>query len=202
MGYYDIILKMFWKKKRSLEEILLDRTGDYKDRSQAALDISTSKESKYFDPLVDAMLNDPEPAVRMNAAFALGELRFSKAKTALMQAIADDGSEWVRGHAASSLTKLNVDFKDIEELMIRMLDEDRDAGARRHYAHSLGMIGSPMKAGPILLSILRNDLDEGVRADAAEALGILGYQEAYEAVDSAAKNDISNDVRRQAMVAK
>ena len=52
------------------------------------------------------------------------------------------------------------------------------------------------------MSILQNDLDPGVRADAAEALGILGYQESYEVITNASKNDIDGDVRRQAMVAK
>ena len=55
---------MFWRRnKKTLVEQLLDRGGDYKDRSQAALDISTKKEAKYFEPLVDALQNDPEPAV-------------------------------------------------------------------------------------------------------------------------------------------
>ena len=138
----------------------------------------------------------------MNAAFALGELRMKKAKEPLMRAIAEDGSEWVRGHAASSLTKLSIDFKDVEKLLIDMLDKDRDAGARRHYAHSLGIVGSDEKAGSILVSILQNDLDPGVRADAAEALGILGYQDGYDIIAHAAKNDIDGDVRRQSMVAK
>jgi len=84
---------------------------------------------------------------------------------------------------------------------IDLLDKDRDSGARRHYAHSLGMIGS-VKAGPILTSILSNELDSGVRADAAEALGILGFQESYDIISNAAKNDISGDVRRQATIAQ
>ena len=193
---------MFWKKKKDLVEKLLDRDLEYKERSQAALDISNRPEIKYFEPLVEAMENDPEPAVRMNAAFALGELRMKDGKNPLMKAIKEDGSEWVRGHAASSLTKLSIDFNDVEDLLIEMLDKDRDAGARRHYAHTLGMIGSDEKSGLILMSILQNDLDPGVRADAAEALGILGYQESYEVITNASKNDIDGDVRRQAMVAK
>jgi len=193
---------MFWSRSKSLEKKLLDREGDFKERSQAALDISKKKEAKYFEPLVDALQNDPEPSVRMNAAFALGELRMRDAKAPLMKAIAEDGSEWVRGHAASSLTKLAIDFKEVEQLLIDMLDKERDAGARRHYAYSLGIIGRDETSGPILVSILENDLDPGVRADAAEALGVLGYQGAYDTITNASKNDIDADVRRQAMVAK
>lgn len=193
---------MFRRNKKSLIEILLDRSGDYTVRAQAALDISQRKEAKFFEPLVDALENDPEPSVRMNAAFALGELRMRAAKGPLLKSIQEDGSEWVRGHAASSLSKLDIDFTEVERVLIELLDKDRDAGARRHYSHTLGIVGSPSKSGPILQSILENDLDPGVRADAAEALGILGFQGAYDTVTNASKNDIDNDVRRQALVAK
>lgn len=192
---------MFGRKKKDLVEILLDRSGDYVKRSQAALDISERKESKYLEPLIDALLNDPEPSVRMNSAFAIGELRMRGGKEPLLKALKEDGSEWVRGFAASALANLDMDHDEIENVLIGVLDTDTDAGARRHYAHSLGLIGSK-KAGPVLSSILRNDLDPGVRADAAEALGILGFQDAYEAVSNAAKNDISGDVRRQAVIAQ
>ena len=82
-----MIYIMFWKKKKDLVEKLLDRDLEYKERSQAALDISNRPEIKYFEPLVQAMENDPEPAVRMNAAFALGELRMKDGKKPLMKAI-------------------------------------------------------------------------------------------------------------------
>jgi HEAT repeat protein len=192
---------MFRRKKRDLIEVLLDRSGDYVKRSQAALEISTKKEAKYFDPLINALQNDPEPSVRMNSAFALGELKMRGAKGPLLAAIKDDGSEWVRGFAASALVSLNIDHDEIENLLIEMIDKDRDAGARRHFAHSLGQIGTK-KSGSVLISILTNDLDPGVRADAVEALGILGYQDAYDVISNAANNDISADVRRQASIAK
>jgi HEAT repeat protein len=180
---------------------LLDRSVDYKLRSQAALEISTKKEAKFLEPLIDALMNDPEPSVRMNSAFAMGELGMRRAKDPLMVALKEDGSEWVRGFAASALTSLDVDHEEIEDVLISLLDIDRDAGAKRHYAHSLGVIGS-QKSGPVLSSVLQHDLDEGVRADAAEALGILGFQDAYDVIVNAESNDISADVRRQATIAR
>ncbi|MHA2031038.1 MAG: HEAT repeat domain-containing protein [Candidatus Kariarchaeaceae archaeon] len=190
---------MFWRKKKDLNDILLDRSGDYVTRSQAALDMGARREAKYLEALLDALKNDPEPSVRMNAAFAMGELKMRRAKEPLIDSLTHDGSEWVRGFAASALANLDMDHEEIEDLIIELLDKDRDAGARRHYAHSLGMIGS-VKAGPILMSILLNDLDPGVRADAAEALGLLGYQDSYDIIVNAASNDISGDVRRQATI--
>ena len=191
----------FRKKKRSLIEVLLDRTDDYVKRSQAALDISEKKESKYLEPLIDALVNDPEPSVRMNAAYAISQLKMEGGIIPLKKALDEDGSEWVRGFAASALANIGMNLNEVEDLIITMLDKDRDAGARRHYAHSLGQIGSN-KSGVVLTSILSNDLDPGVRADAVEALGILGYQEAYDLISNAAENDISGDVRRQALIAK
>ncbi|MCE7736333.1 MAG: HEAT repeat domain-containing protein [Candidatus Heimdallarchaeota archaeon] len=192
---------MFWRKKKDLGEILLNRSGDYVQRSQAALDMAARKEARFLDHLIDALKNDPEPSVRMNSAFAMGELMMKRAKPHLIVSLKEDGSEWVRGFAASALANLDIDHQEIEDLLIELMDTDRDSGARRHYAHSLGMIGS-IKAGPILVSILGNELDSGVRADAAEALGILGFQDGYDVVVNAAKNDISGDVRRQATIAQ
>lgn len=192
---------MFRRKKKDLVEVLLDRSGDYVARSQAALDMGARKESKFLESLLDALKNDPEPSVRMNSAFALGELKMRRAKEPLIISLKEDGSEWVRGFAASALANLDMDHDEIEDLIIEMIDKDRDAGARRHFAHSLGMIGS-VKAGPVLSSTLQTDLDSGVRADAAEAIGILGYQDGYEIVVNAANNDISGDVRRQATIAQ
>ena len=39
---------MFWRKKRDLGEILLDRSGDYVRRSQAALDMGARREARFF----------------------------------------------------------------------------------------------------------------------------------------------------------
>ena len=100
---------MFRRKKKDLIEILLDRSGDYVRRSQAALDIGARKESKYLEPLIDALKNDPEPSVRMNSAFALGELKMRRAKNDLIISLKEDGSEWVRGFAvSSSLLRVHV----------------------------------------------------------------------------------------------
>lgn len=188
------------KKKRSLVEILLDRSGDYTHRSEAALSISGFRDVRFFEPLVEALRNDPEPSVRMNAAYALGELSMRAARDPLLDALKEDGSEWVRGFCATALTRLDIDFEEIEQVLIEMIEKETDPGTKRHFAHSLGIIGSS-KSGPILTSLLRNDLDPGVRCDCAEALGAIAFDESYEILVSAAKNDISADVRRQAFVA-
>ena len=193
------------KKKKSLTELLLDKSVDYQMRSEAALEISTRKDARYFEPLVHALINDPEPSVRMNSAFALGELGMRGAKQPLHNALNSDGSEWVRGFCATALANLDIDHVDVEETLIRLLETEIDSGAKRHYAHSLGIIGAKLdskKSGKILISTLMTELDPGVRADAAEALGEISYIDGLDAVSNAAKNDIDGEVRRQAMNAK
>ena len=193
------------KKKRGLIELLMDRSIDYQMRSEAALEISTRKDARFLEPLVHALINDPEPSVRMNSAFALGELGMSAAKQPLHKALSSDGSEWVRGFCATALANLDIDHTDVEETLIRLLETEIDSGAKRHYAHSLGVIGAKMdskNSGDILVSALLAELDPGVRADAAEAIGEISYIDGLEVVSNAAKNDIDGEVRRQAMNAK
>lgn len=188
------------KKKRNLVEILLDRSGDYTQRSEAALSISGFRDVRYFEPLIAALKNDPEPSVRMNAAYALGELSMKAAKEPLLTSLKEDGSEWVRGFCATALTRLEIEFDDVEQVLIEMIEKETDSGTKRHFAHSLGLVGTKT-SGPILISLLRNDLDPGVRSDCAEALGSILYDDSYDILMKAAKNDISADVRRQAFVA-
>lgn len=192
---------MFWRKKKDLTEILLDRSVEYIKRSQAALDMSVLKNARFLDSLIEALKDDPEPSVRMNSCFAMGELKMRRSKKPLLRALKEDGSEWVRGFAASALANLDIDHDEIEAVLIEVLDSDRDEGARQHFAHSLGVLGS-QTAGPVLTSILQNDLSAKVRADAAEALGLIGFQEGYDVIAGAAENDINGDVRRQSLIAK
>jgi HEAT repeat protein len=190
------------KKKRGLIELLMDRSIDYQMRSEAALEISTRKDARFFEPLVHALINDPEPSVRMNSAYALGELGMRGAKQSLHKALTSDGSEWVRGFCATALANLDVDHIDVEDTLIQLLETEIDSGAKRHYAHSLGIIGAKLdskKSGTILVSALMTELDPGVRADAAEAIGEISYIDGLNAVSNAAKNDIDGEVRRQAM---
>ena len=190
------------KQKRSLTEMILDRTVDPTKRAEVALVMGKSREVRYVPVLVEALHNDPEPSVRMNSAFALGELGVRAAKEPLLKAVQEDGSEWARGFCASALTNLDLDdYSDVEEVLIDVLDRETDPGARRHIVHSLGLIGSD-RSEKILTSMLRNDLNPGVRADAAEALGTLMLTNTMEYIKNAAENDISAEVRRMAFEAQ
>lgn len=191
---------MFRRKKMNLKQQLLDRNVNYEKRAEAALAIGGLKQATYLEALVYALINDPEPSVRMNSAYALGELSMKAAKEPLMKAMQEDGSEWVRGFCASALADLPVEFGDVEEAMIKMLEKEIDGGAKRHFAHSLGQVGSE-KSLKILTSLMMNDLDPGVRADCAEALGTIKSEKSYDILVKTAENDISAEVRRQAFVA-
>lgn len=194
---------MFFRKKkerRNFAEIMLDRNTDYTKRAEAALSIGGSRETKYFDSLVLALKHDPEPSVRMNAAFALGELSMKAGRDPLLQAMQEDGSEWVRSFCATAIIKLDIDFTEIEDILIKMLEKETDFGAKRHFAYSLGEVGTS-KSIKILISLLRNDLDIGVREDCAEALGKIGDSSTIDLLRKTADNDISGEVRRQAFSA-
>ena len=193
------------KKKRSLTELLLDREIEYQMRSEAALEIATRRDARFLEPLIHALINDPEPSVRMNSAYALGELGMRAAKQPLHKALTSDGSEWVRGFCATALANLDIDHVDVEKTLIQLLETEIDSGAKRHFAHSLGIIGAKLdskKSGEVLVSALMAELDPGVRADAAEAIGEISYIDGLEVVSNASKNDIDGEVRRQAMNAK
>lgn len=188
-----------------MTELLLDREVEYQMRSEAALEIATRKDARFLEPLVHALINDPEPSVRMNSAYALGELGMRAAKQPLHKALTSDGSEWVRGFCATALAGLDIDHVDVEKTLIELLETEIDSGAKRHFAHSLGIIGAKLdskKSGEVLVSALMAELDPGVRADAAEAIGEISYIDGLEVVSNAAKNDIDGEVRRQAMNAQ
>ena len=83
--------------------------GDVAVRAEAATTLGMFHDANGTAALVTALQNDDSPAVRKNAAWALGEIRANTtvAGPALQNAAANDASPFVRSLAASALTRLS-----------------------------------------------------------------------------------------------
>lgn len=120
------------------------------------------------EPLVRALLHDPEVNVRCQAAVSLGELGNEDAAPALGRAMRDE--EWVQYAAVEALAKIGhggaVDellkaMDSCSELVLSMIVE------------ALGTIGTP-KAASRLLSRLNEFSDVLAHKAATAVVGILG----------------------------
>lgn len=215
------------RDRRLVEEILLGAArivkGDTRDRITAALEghgsvqeaigalrsrrrwkradsaenLGLMRSREAVEPLV-ALLNDPEPEVRIRAARALGIIRGTTSIRPLVRALADP-SRWSAIRVAEIL--INVGAEAVDELLpayetlprharlsaldvlgrIRSLRaiglmktclEDPDPDIRARAAHGLGLIGDS-GAAPDLIKALA-DVEWPVRAMAAKGLGRIG----------------------------
>ncbi|MFO0927239.1 MAG: HEAT repeat domain-containing protein [Gemmataceae bacterium] len=107
---------IFGRKKEKIDPksrvpqliVILKADGDADKRGQAAEELRTYDASAYpeiIPALVNALLNDPKPAVRLEAVQSLGKVRpvTQEAGDALEQALANDASMRVRLQARSTL---------------------------------------------------------------------------------------------------
>jgi HEAT repeat protein len=121
------------------------------------------------DPLVNA-LQDANPSVRRNAAWAIGEIRSGlsvdrgHAIPLLFAALADD-DPWVRRAAAFSLGEIREDSA-AAALIGRLGDEA--AGVREMAARALGEMKAPGALRPLAVAV--NDQDKQVSRAARWAL--------------------------------
>jgi HEAT repeat protein len=121
-------------------------------------------------PLIHALTDQPDPAIRRGAALTLARFRDPLAVPALIARLADDPDAGVRTFAAHALAPL-CDARAVQPL-IEALDADADPQVREAAARSLGEIGALLR-NPGLIAALRRalaDPDWGVRQSAAEML--------------------------------
>ncbi len=148
--------------------------------------------------LIEA-LHSPDPAVRRDAADALGDIG-GEAKEAIPALIAalKDQDVGVSLSAAGALKRIGEEAREAVPALIAAL-KGRDVDVRSYAATVLGSIGGKAKeAVPVLIAALK-DQDVVVRSSAARALGNIGG-EAKEAIPAliAALKDQDVDVRRSA----
>lgn len=164
--------------------------GTTRERAEAAQMLGDIGEYLYADHLARA-LEDPDEAVRVCAARALGKVRSSSATLPLVEAVSDDAV--AAGIVAHSL----VQFRgEVEEDLTETLDHD-DNEVRRISADVLGELRMP---GPRhkLGGLAQADEYSDVRAACARALGKIEWPDSEEPL-LALIEDENADVRRAAV---
>ncbi|HEU4766222.1 MAG TPA: HEAT repeat domain-containing protein [Pyrinomonadaceae bacterium] len=135
----------------------------------SALQVLTSSDVDTLSPLME-LLQGSDPALRTQAALALGEQRDARAVAALINALKDDDPN-VRYHAIEALGKLQaVDAVDA----LTEIAESRDFFLAFPALDALAKIGEPQIA-PRMVPLLEDDL---LRTPAINLLGQLGDETA------------------------
>ncbi len=120
-----------------------------------------------MEPLLESM-DHQDADVRLEAAWALGEIGDERAVGPLVEALGDE--DWyVRRQAAASLSHLKR--RESVGPLVRAL-QSQDWHVRQQAARILGEIGDARAAKP--LSRTLKDVDPCVKQEAAAALGLLG----------------------------
>ncbi len=156
----------FGKQKSSVLQKLSSVAAD--ERIHA---ISVVREERIREgaPQLIQLLKDDNPAVRAEAAFAIGALRVRNAGARLYQLMLNDPSPLVRANAMVALAEL--DYKGALNAILNNLDRS-DIREQIAAIRALGKFGGP-KAFNQLIRILRSGNSE-LRESVIEALGELG----------------------------
>jgi HEAT repeat protein/cyclophilin family peptidyl-prolyl cis-trans isomerase len=118
-------------------------------------------------PMLIAVLGDPEVPVVVNAARALGELKYERGVHPLGELLRNHSSHHVRREAARSLGIIgSISGKDylIEACF------DRSAGVRTEVVRSIALV--LRRESGMFLTMMLDDSDTAVRASAIEGFGI------------------------------
>ena len=122
---------------------------------------------------------------RVEAAWALGELKNPKAVKPLIEAL-KDGNWRVRWRAAWALGEIK-DPRAVPPLIDALRDED--SRVRESAARALGEIGDRRAVEPLIW--LLRDEDSNIREEAAKALGSIGDRRAVEPLIDALRDEDS-----------
>jgi len=156
----------------------------------AVLSLPDSESAASLIPLLD----DKDEFVRQEAAYALGKTRSASAVSPLVERLARDKKQGVRGAAVVALGEIGSESGVVA--LSQILQPELAGGSSkkkkskenlfvlRSAARSLGQIGS--RAGvPALLAVVQDENAEGdVRREAANALGSIGDPAALPTLNS------------------
>lgn len=148
--------------------------ADAKVRRQVARELGTRKDAAAVTPLVAALKNDKDPAVRNSAAEALGTLK-KLAKDAVPQLLASlkDTDALVRETSAESLADIGLESQKVVPALIELLG-DADVNVRCAAATSLGDFKlAALPAVPALEKLIKNDKHLFVREAADDAIAAI-----------------------------
>ncbi len=181
-------------------ETLLEycRSGDPVLQSETIMDLCREKVHAAVPTLLN-LLASPDPAVRANAAYALGHLGSQDIQTvaaALVHLLADPDA-LVRSDAVDALGLLR--YTAAIDPLIGMLHDDEDPVVRASVAEILGDFGEARALAALLQAL--NDPDESVRAFAACSIGLLGTPELLPKLQAQLKSEDNLKVRAELLTA-
>ena len=170
------------------ELLALLKQADWRQRADAARALGGVKDLRATEKLA-ALLGqtDERPAVRGNAALALGLMKAEKGLAPLLAAVKDPDA-MVRASAASALGRFPLPMI-VPPLTAALRDDDRKV--RLKAAGSLGQSTNAL-AVPPLIRALGEDRDKQVREVVAAALGSLKDRRAAGALINALTDDYVN----------
>lgn len=178
---------------------LKDRDVEVKKASCRGLANFGPQAAKAGDPLSELIRKDPDPSVKVCAAYALGRINpESKEVVPLLVDALKNGDAGVRALAAEALGQVYQTKDAVPELMEALKDEA--AAVRSFAAKSLGKAGSRAREAVSLLIQALEDREASVRAEAAQTLGQAGPQ-AAKAVPAMIKMLQNDEIRLQKIAA-
>ena len=173
----------------TLEKIL--ETGNPFERERAALAAGRIGDEDAVPLLVKLLENDPSAKVRINAAFALGEIESINGADAILKILGNKGfPDEIRSRVVEAAGKIaaanakETKAKELSEAILDALEYENGRGEKQSKEVILLGITAALRAKPeeadyILAKFLTN-LDSRVRADAANALARLRAKNANE----------------------
>jgi len=162
----------------SIVKLALEPAGDLQSNAVCTLGCygGKDKDERITNPLIHALLNNPDADIRANAAYALFWHRTNPVRKALIQAL-DDRSVKVRRRAAYAFRYVGIVTEEEENEASRKLLNlfiDKDNTVRLNAIDAYGHV----RRNPIdeelsqLINLLRDE-NISIRYQAAEALGFL-----------------------------
>jgi len=169
----------------SIVKLALEPVGDLESNAVCTLGCyeGKDKEERITNPLIHALLNNPDADIRANAAYALFWHRTNPVRKALIQAL-DDRSGKVRRMAAHAFRYVGIDTAEEENEASRKLLNlfiDEDNSVRINSIEAYGHIRrNPIDAELFHLIKLLKDENISIRSYAAETLGRLKAECAFD----------------------